>query len=115
VPSPADQLHLRHQQRQAGAPGIGPVASVPDAELIACLVAHGQPRWAAQEATANPQARLAALRFWVDVGDAGRGDKQARQRVDYIRACWSALRREDLISDDPRRDPAHIVDPADLL
>jgi len=115
--SPADQIRASQQARarRNGAPGIGPVASVPDAELIACLVAHGQPRWAAREAAANPQARLAALRFWADVQDAGAGDRAARQRVDYLRASWAAMRREELIADDPRRTHQIIVDPAELL
>lgn len=113
--SPADQIRLRNQQRQAGAGIPTPIASVPDTELIACLVEHGQPRHAAAELQRNPQLRLAALRFWVDVGDARKGDKSARERVDYIRECWARMRAEELISDDPRRSGQHLVDPADLL
>lgn len=113
--SPADQIRRRDRHRQQGAGIPAPLAAVPDDELISCLVAHGQPRWSAELVRRDPQLRLSALRFWVDVGDAGRGDAQARERVDYMRACWSAMRREEIISDDPRRDPAHIIDPADLL
>lgn len=115
---PALAQALRTRQAQAaqhGAPGIGPVAAVPDREIVATLVAHGQPRWAALEAVRNPQARLAALRFWADVQDAGAGDRAARQRVDYLRASWAVMRREELIADDPRRTHNLIVDPADLL
>lgn len=113
--SPADHVRARNRHRQAGAGITTPILAVPDEELIATLVAHGQPRYAAEQVKTDPQLRLAALRFWVDVGDAGRGDKQAKERVDYIRASWSAMRRDEIISDDPRRDPAHIIDPADLL
>jgi hypothetical protein len=113
--SPADQIRLRNRHRQAGAGIATPVAAVPDAELVACLVEHGQPRHAALELTTNPQLRLAALRFWVDVGDARAGDKAARERVDYCRECWARQRADELIADDPRRGHAHLVDPADLL
>jgi hypothetical protein len=115
VLSPADQIRLRNQHRQAGAGIPTPIAAVPDAELVACLVEHGQPRHAAQELTRNPQMRLAALRFWVDVGDARHGDTAAKERVDYMRECWTRMRAEELIADDPRGGHAHIIDPADLL
>ena len=113
--SPADLIRLRNHQRQAGAGIATPIAAVPDSELIACLVEHGQPRHAAAELTRNPQLRLAALRFWVDVGDARKGDPAAKERVDYVRDCWERMRAEELISDDPRRGHAHLIDPADLL
>lgn len=115
--SPADQIRLRNHQRQAGAGVATPIAAVPDDELIACLVEHGQPRHAAQELRRNPQLRLAALRFWVDVGDAQRGDRTARERVDYCRDCWQQMRAQELITDDPRAGHAshQLIDPADLL
>jgi hypothetical protein len=113
--SPADLIRLRNQQRQAGAGIPTPIASIPDDELIACLVEHGQPRHAAVEVRTNPQLRLAALRFWVDVGDARKGDKAAKERVDYCRECWSRMRVDELIADHPQGSQSHIVDPADLL
>jgi hypothetical protein len=113
--SPADQVRLRNQQRQAGAGIATPIAAVPDEELIACLVEHGQPRHAAAELKRNPQLRLASLRFWVDVGDARKGDAQAKERVDYVRECWHRMRVEELISDDPRRGHDHLIDPKELL
>lgn len=113
--SAADQIRLRNQKRQAGAGIKTPLAAVPDEELIACLVEHGQPRHAAAELKRNPQLRLAALRFWVDVGDARKGDKAARERVDYVRESWARMRTEELISDDPRRGHGQLIDPADLL
>jgi hypothetical protein len=115
--SPADQIRLRNQQRQAGAGIPAPIAAIPDEELIACLVEHGEPRHAAAEVKTNPQLRLAALRFWVDVGDARKGDKAARERVDYCRECWTRMRADELITDNPRHGHANhqLIDPADLL
>lgn len=115
--SAADQVRLRNDQRGSGEGIKTPLAAVPDAELIANLVAHGQPRWSAELVRKDPMLRLAALRFWVDVGDAGKGDSAAKERVDYVRACWSRMRAEELISDDPRGGHAreHLIDPADLL
>jgi hypothetical protein len=115
VLSPADQIRLRDRQRQAGAGIPAPLAAVPDAELIANLVEHGQPRWSAQALTNDPQLRLAALRFWVDVGDARKGDTAAKERVDYVRECWQQMRAQELISDTPGRGHQHLIDPADLL
>lgn len=115
MPEPLEVV-VRRTRRQQEAGGIRtPIASVPDAELIACLVEHGQPRWSAEELKRNPQLRLAALRFWVDVGDAQKGDPAARERVDYMRACWARMRAEELISDDPRRSHGELIDPAELL
>lgn len=114
VLTPADSLRLRNQHHQAGAGIPAPIASVPDGELIATLVAHGQPRWAAAELRRNPQLRLAAVRFWVDVGDAAH-DPAARERVDYMRECWSRLRAEEILCDDPRRGHTEVFDPKQLL
>jgi hypothetical protein len=113
--SPTDQIRLRNRHHQEGRGIRAPLLEVPDNELVACLVALGQPPADAGQLRDNPQLRLAALRLWVDVGDAGKGDKQARERVDYVRECFARLRKEGLISDDPARGDHHIVDPADLL
>lgn len=92
-----------------------PIAEIPDGELIRCLEGLGMPHWNAVELTANPQLRLAALRLWVDVGDAGRGDVRAKERIDYIRASLSVMRREGIVHDDPRRASGDAVDPKVLL
>jgi hypothetical protein len=113
--TPGDAVRLRNHQHQTGAGIPVPLTEVPDEELIAELVAHGQPRHAAEELRRNPQLRLAALRFWVDVGDARAGDRQARERVDYLRECWSRMRAEELISDDPARQHGELIDPRELL
>lgn len=113
--SPADAVRLRNEQRQKGAGIPTPIASIPDDELIACLVEHGQPRREAAELKRNPQLRLAAVRFWVDVGDARHGDAQAKERVDYCRESWQRMRAEELISDHPGRAHDHLIDPKELL
>ena len=113
--SPADVVRLRNRHHQEGAGIKTPIATVPDTELVACLVEHGQPRWAAEELKVNPQLRLAALRFWCDVGDAREGDPAAKERVDYMRECWSKMRAEELIADDPARQHTDLIDPKELL
>jgi hypothetical protein len=113
--TPADSVRLRNARRGAGDGIRTPIAAIPDAELIANLVEHGQPLWAARELRRNPQLRLAALRFWVDVGDARKGDPAARERVDYMRACWSRMRAEEILTDDPRRGHTDVFDPKELL
>lgn len=113
--SPADAVRLRNRHHQAGAGIATPLLEVPDEELIQNLVALGQPRWSAEELKHNPQLRLSALRCWVDVGDAGRGDPEAKERVDYLRECFSKMRAEEIISDDPRRGHTEVFDPKELL
>lgn len=78
-----------------------PLKGAPDELLIATLVAHGQPRWAAEEVRRHPGARFAALKFWCDVQDAAEGHKEAQERVDYCREVWSSMRKIELISDTP--------------
>jgi hypothetical protein len=113
--SPTDQIRLRNRHHQEGTGIRAPLLEVPDNELIQTLVMLGQPPADAAQLRDNPQLRLAALRLWVDVGDAGRGDKAARERVDYVRECFARMRKEGLISDEPGQGDHHIVDPADLL
>lgn len=92
-----------------------PIADIPDGELIRTLEALGMPHWNAVELTANPQLRLAALRLWVDVGDAGRGNAAAKERVDYMRASIDAMRKNGIVADDPRMASGDAVDPKELL
>ena len=113
--TPADLVRLRNTKRRAGAGIPVPSTIVPDEELINTLVALGQPRHDAQQLRTNPQLRLAAMRVWVDVGDEAKGDKAAGERLDYMRASFAAMRREELISDIPGRNHGILVDPHDLL
>ena len=93
--------------RNVGQPTIPhELPAVPDSLLIATLVAHGQPRWAAEEVRRHPGVRFTAVKFWCDVQDAAEGDKAAQERVDYCREAWEKLRRESLISDIP-----HMAEP----
>lgn len=113
-PAQLRAMQTFHQQVQAG--GIPQeIADLPDALLMATLEQFGQPAWSTREVKTNPLARLFAVRFWCDVQDANEGDATARQRVDYCRASWEALRREELIADDPRRQFTELVDPKELL
>lgn len=110
------ELARRRARRFMEGTGIPtPIADIPDGELIRTLVSLGQPEWSARQLMRNPQLRLAALRLWADVGAAGRGDVRAKERVDYVRASYAAMRREELISDDPARGHGDAFDPKDLL
>lgn len=75
---------------------------VPDALLIATAVAHGCPRFAAEECRRHGGVRYNYFKFWCDVQDAAEGDKTAQERVDYCREAWEKLRTMQLISDDPK-------------
>lgn len=113
-PEQVKAQQVRSQQiAQGGIPSE--IKDLPDRLLIDTLVAYGQPLWSAQELRNNPQLRLHAVRFYFDVCDAGKGDSEAKARVDYCRAAWSALRREELIADDPRRQYTELVDPKEVL
>lgn len=114
-PLPIEAVRQRNRRFQEGVGIPLPIADIPDGELIATLVSLGQPRWSARQLTRNPQLRLAALRLWADVGAAGRGDPKAKERVDYVRAAFSAMRREELISDDPTAGYGDAFDPKELL
>ena len=112
---PHEIMRRRARRFMEGADIALPIADIPDGELIRTLVGLGQPEWSARQLLHNPQLRLAALRLWADVGAAGRGDPKAKERVDYVRAAYSAMRREELISDDPNRGYAEAFDPRVLL
>jgi hypothetical protein len=116
VSTPEQVLRRRNERMQATQPGIRKqMRSIPDAELIACLVANGQPRYAAEEVRTNPQVRFSATMFFCDVLDAAQGDKRAKQQVDFIREQWSRMRKEELITDDPTRGHTDLIDPRTLL
>jgi len=105
---------LRNRVRNQ--PGIPTeVEWYPDAVLIDTLVKHGQPRWAANEVRTNPMVRLAAIKFQLDVDDSNEGDKEARQRIEFMQAQWAALRREELLSDQPDRMFTDVLDPRTLI
>jgi len=122
----ADPMHPAHplqvkarqvmaeQMRQGGIP-VNLKNSYPDDLLITNLVAHGQPLWSANTVRHNPQTRFYALAFYLDCEDADKGDKAARERVDYCVSQWQAMRKEELLSDDPDRMYTDLVNPAELI
>lgn len=118
LPKPLQQVHAQREAQMRSdpnAPRVGKIASITDDELIATLVAGGQAKWAAEEIRGNPMLRFCALRYWCDVQDAGEGDKEAKMRVDYMREQWLRMRKEELLSDDPKRMHTELVDPRVLL
>lgn len=68
---------------------------IPDQVLIQCLADHGMPKKDAIALTVNTGLRLMATRFYFDVGDAGRGNRAARERVDYCREIWTMQARRE--------------------
>jgi hypothetical protein len=92
--------------RNVGQPWIDcEVPWAPDELLVSTLVAHGQPRFSAEQLRTHGGARFYALRFWEDVQAAAKGDREAQERVDYCREMWGNMRRIELISD----RPAHTI------
>ena len=112
---PHEVVRRRARRFMEGANIAPPIAAIPDGELIRTMESLGMPRHEARQLVGNPQLRLAALRAWVDVGDAGRGVVAAKERVDYMRASFAALRKAEMISDDPNRVTGEVVDPKELL
>jgi|SRR5215472_12046730 len=106
----------RNRRLMENSPGIPRNNAYTDDYLISTLVSHGNPRWSAEQLRNNPNLRLVATQFAIDVEDASRGDRSAKQRVDYITSQWNAARREELLADDPSRmHTDHIIDPSTLL
>lgn len=76
--------------------------NLPDSVLINRLVEMGQPRPHATTSMDSPQLRTAAILFYFDVEDARRGDKAAKERVEYVREQWLRLTRAaKAIGEDP--------------
>lgn len=88
--------------RPPAADGVARMNDLTDDELIATLVAHGQPHHSAVALRTNPQLRLCAARFWADVQNAPH-DPQSRERVEYCREAWNEMRKADIISNNPDR------------
>ena len=81
--------------------GIRPLRDPSDEKLIATVVAHGMPRWAAEQMRPNPMLRLQFVMFWADVQQAAKGNPEAKERVDACMAAWQEMRKIELVSDDP--------------
>jgi hypothetical protein len=76
---------------------------LPDSILVECLVEKGGlPRRIALEWMQSPQMVVSAQMFWLDVGDAEKGDREARERVDYCREQWEFMKgAEKALGNDP--------------
>lgn len=98
-----DTARLMDALRRGQIDGIPPgVQGVPtDDELIASVVAHGMPKWSADQMRYNPALRLHYYLFWLDVREAAKGEKESKDRVDAAIATWAHMRKEELISDIP--------------
>jgi hypothetical protein len=81
--------------------GIPPLDDPTDAQLIATVVAHGMPRWSADQMRYHPGLRLQYYLFWMDVKRAAGGESEAKGRVDGAIAAWAQMRKDELISDHP--------------
>lgn len=112
---PVAAARAKAERMRAGRGIPVPLAAVPDEELIRTLMSLGQPRWSAEQIRRNPEHRLAALRLWVDVGDAAKGNAAAKERVDYVRAAFERMRHAELVSDNPARVSGETFDPKVLL
>lgn len=81
------------------------IPRVPDKILIDCLVDRGGlPERIARDWMKSPQMIFSAQNFWLDVGDADKGNKDAKERVDYCRERWEWLKdAEKALGNDPER------------
>jgi len=97
--------------RNVGQPTISrELEALPDARLIATLVALGAPRWYAEQLRTQPSLRFNAVAVWCLVQDAAEGRvvvhangerTTARELVDGIRQQYQEMRILELISDQP--------------
>lgn len=92
-----DQARLLDACMRGLITAIPPLDYPSDELLVSTLVAHGQPRWSADQIRYHPGLRYSALVFWSDVRRAARGDKESQGRVDGARAAWDEMRRIELI------------------
>lgn len=96
-----DNARLMHALRRGLIDGIPPLSSPTDEALIACVVAHGMPRWSADQMRYNPSLRLQFYMFHSDVAEAARGHKEAKERVDAAITAWQEMRKAEVVSDNP--------------
>lgn len=83
--------------------GIPPLDDPTDEQLIATVIAHGMPRWSADQMRYNPMLRLHYYMFWLDVREAAKGNKESQERVDGAISAWVQMRKDELVSDIPNR------------
>jgi hypothetical protein len=81
--------------------GIPPLDSPNDEELISTVIAHGHPRWSADQMRYHPGLRLHFYMFWMDVREAAKGNSESKGRVDGAIEAWAQLRKDEVISEIP--------------
>lgn len=96
-----DQQRLMAAVRAGLVDGLPPMDDPTDDQLIATVVAHGMPKWSADQMRYNPSLRLTYYLFWMDVREAAKGNKESQGRVDGAVHAWREMRKEELISDIP--------------
>lgn len=96
-----DQARLQDAIAKGLVDALPPLDYPNDDLLVSTVVAHGMPRWSAEQMRNHPGLRFAFVRFWLDVGMAAKGDHEAQERVDVCRATWDEMRQVELIHDRP--------------
>lgn len=96
-----DTARVREALQRGLIQGMPPVEHPSDDLLIATLVEHGQPLFAANELRYHPGARLFAYIFWDDVQQAARGNAEAKEVVEAAMMAWAQMRKDEIISDRP--------------
>lgn len=81
--------------------GIPPLDDPTDDQLIATVVAHGMPKWSADQMRYHPGLRLHFYMFWMDVREAAKGNVDSKDRVDIAMQAWREMRKDELVHDKP--------------
>ena len=81
--------------------GLPPMDDPNDDLLIATVIAHGMPKWSADQMRYHPGLRLQYYLFHLDVREAAKGNAEAKDRVDGAISAWAQMRKDELISDTP--------------
>lgn len=68
---------------------------VPNTELRRTLTENGMPPKDATDAMLNGPLRLFATAFYFDVIETNKGNKEAKERVDYCREIWSEQAKKE--------------------
>lgn len=96
-----DVPRLMAAVRQGLIDGLPPMDDPTDDQLIASVVAHGMPRWSADQMRYHPGLRLKYYMFWLDIREAAKGNKDSQGRVDGAMEAWRQMRLDEVIADIP--------------
>lgn len=100
--------HAQFIDRKFKRPLPEPTIDVPDHVLESELIALGMPRdqmFTRYRQTMPGQyryLRTLALKMYMDIIYARRGDPEAKERIDYCREVWQEMARRRLIQDGER-------------